>query len=78
MLRVWRWGDAEMPEQVQRLADRGGDEDFVVVGPASDEVMFEFVAESMERRWSNDWKASNVVRFAENGVEMLLWTVCHA
>lgn len=78
MLRVWRWGDPQMGEEVRRLADRGGDEDFVVVGPAFDQVMFEFVCESLERRWSNDWKASNVVRFVDNGVVMLLWTVCHA
>jgi hypothetical protein len=77
MLRVWRYDDPAMPDDIKRLAFRGGDEDYVIVGPASDEVMFEFVASAMEARWSNDWKPEHVVRF-EDGEPMLLWVVCHA
>lgn len=78
MVRVWRYGDAAIPEAVNRLAFRGGDEDFVVVGSASDFTLFEYVAVGLERLWGNNWNPEQVQTVTIDGEELLVWTVCHA
>lgn len=78
MIRIWRWGDPTIPPPVYAAAWAGGDEDWVIAGPADDEVAFEFVCRAVEKHGSNFWNPEHVCRVTVDGVKTLVWCVCHA
>lgn len=80
MIRIYRFQDA--PERIKKLANMGGDEDYIIIGPANDRSLFQLVVDQIEKGCSNFgpafWEENTAFPFQEDGQEMLLWTVTHA
>lgn len=78
MVKIYRYDDPDCPHPVKVAAYQGGDEDYIVVGPSSDFVMFEWVARSLANNWSNDFNPDYISTIDLEGVETLVYCIAHA